>query len=117
MCIKIDPLNANRKNCSLVYKFSCRSYNATYYGKTEPHLDLRSGKYIGLSPLTGNKVACKPSAVLDHLVLHEHNIGTSNSFSILCCERIGFKLVLRESFLNVQRLLSLIAYVALLLFH
>ena len=43
MFIKIGPQNANRKNCSLVYKFSCSSYNASYYGKTEPHLKVRSG--------------------------------------------------------------------------
>ena len=41
----------------LVYKFSCSSCNATYYGKTERHLDVRSGEHIGLSPLTGNRVA------------------------------------------------------------
>ena len=41
----------------LVYKFSCGSCNATYYGKTERHLDVRSGEHIGLSPLTGNRVA------------------------------------------------------------
>ena len=36
----------------LVYKFSCSSCNATYYGKTERHLNIRAGEHIGLSPLT-----------------------------------------------------------------
>ena len=53
----------------LVYKFSCSSCNATYYGKTERHLNVRSGEHIGLSPLTGNRVACKLSAISDHLLL------------------------------------------------
>ena len=57
----------------LVYKFSCSSCNATYYGKTERHLNVRSGEHIGLSPLTGNRVVCKPSAISEHLLLHEHN--------------------------------------------
>ena len=57
----------------LVYKFSCSSYNATNYGKAERHLNARSGEHIGLSPLTGIRVACKPSAISDHLLLHKHN--------------------------------------------
>ena len=48
----------------LVYKFSCRSCHATYYGKTERHLNVRSGGHIGLSSRTGNRVTCKPSAML-----------------------------------------------------
>ena len=41
----------------LVYKFSCSSSNATYYGKTECHLNVRSGEHIGLCPLTGNTIS------------------------------------------------------------
>ena len=81
----------------LVYKFSCSSCNATYYGKTERHLNVRSGEHIGLSPLTGNSVACKPSAISDHLLLHEDN--SSFNKSILCCENNAYKLSLRESIL------------------
>ena len=84
----------------LVYKFSCSSCNASYYGKTERHLNIRSGEHIGLSPLTGNRVACKPSsAISDHLLLHEHNNSSFNNFSILCCENNTYKLSLRESVL------------------
>ena len=83
----------------LVYKFSCSSCNATYCGKTERHLNVRSGEHIGLSPLTGNRVVCKPSAISDHLSLHEHNNSSFNDFSILCCENNAFKLSLRESIL------------------
>ena len=83
----------------LVYKFSCSSCNATYYGKTERHLNVRSGEHIGLSPLTGNKLVCKPSAISDHLLLHEDNNSSFNNFSILCCENNTYKLSLRESIL------------------
>ena len=80
----------------LVYKFSCSSCNATCYGKTERHLNVRSGKHIALSPLTGNRVACKSSAISDHLLLHEHNNSNFNYLSILCCENNAFKLSLWE---------------------
>ena len=83
----------------LVYKCLCSSCNATYYGKKERHLNVRSGEHIGLSPSTGNRVACKPSAILDHLLLHEHNNSSFNDFSVLCCENNFFKLSLRESVL------------------
>ena len=83
----------------LVYKFSCSSCNATYYGKTERSLNVRSGEHRGLSPLTANRVACKPSSISDHLLLHEHNNSSFNGFSILCCENNAFKLSLRESIL------------------
>ena len=66
----------------LVYKFSCSSCNATYYGKTERHLNVRSGEHIGLSPSNGNRVTCKPSAKSDHLLLHEHNNSSFNDFSV-----------------------------------
>ena len=80
-------------------KCSCSSCNATYYGKTERHLNVRSGEHIGLSPLTGNRVACKPSAISDHLLLHEDNNSSFNNLSILCCENNAYKLSLRESVL------------------
>ena len=63
------------------------------------HLNVRSGEHIGLSPLTGNRVACKPSAISDHLLLHEDNNSCFNNFSILCCENNAYKLSLRESIL------------------
>ena len=83
----------------LVYKFSYSRCNATYYGITECHLNVRSGEHIGSSALTGNRVACKPSAISDHLLLHEHNNSSFNKLSILCCENNAFELSLRESIL------------------
>ena len=54
----------------LVYKFSFSISNATYYGKTERHLNVRSGEHIGLSPLTGNRVTYKLLARSDNILLH-----------------------------------------------
>ena len=55
----------------LLYKFSCRSCYAIYYDKNECHINVRAGEHIGLSPLTGNRVKCKPSAISAHLLFHE----------------------------------------------
>ena len=68
----------------------CGSCNVTYYGKTEGHFNVRPGENLGLSLSTGNMVACKPSAISDHLLLHEH---TDSSFTT-------FKTSLRESVLT-----------------
>ena len=83
----------------LVYKFSCSCCSATCYDKTECHLNVKSGEHICLSPLTGNGIACEPSALSDHLLLLEHNNSSFNDFSVLRCENNAFKLSLRESIL------------------
>ena len=104
----------------LVYKFSCSSCNATYYGKTECHLKIRSDEHIGKSALTGKRVACKPSAVSDHLLLHDNSNSDFNDFTILCRDNNKFKLSLRESILIYRDspiLNKNIASVPLQLFH
>ena len=82
-----DVIPKELSSC-LLYKCSCSSCNATYYGKTECHLNVRS---------VGNMLACKPSAISDQLLLHEHNNISFNNFSILRCENNAFKLSLTES--------------------
>ena len=82
----------------LVYKFSCGNCNVTYYGKTERHLNVRSSEHIGISHLTGKRVECKPFAVLDHHLLHNHD-SYFNDFTILCQDNNGFRLLLKESIL------------------
>ena len=67
----------------LVHKFSCGNCNVTYYGKTERHLNVRSSEHIGISHFTEKRVECKPSAVSDHLLLHNHD-SDFNDFTILC---------------------------------
>ena len=82
----------------LVYKFSCGNCNVTYYGKTERHLSERSSEHIGIPYLTGKRVECKPSAVSDHLLLHNHD-SDFNDFTILCRDNNGFRLLIKESIL------------------
>ena len=58
----------------------CGSCNVTYYGKTEGHFNVRPGENLGLSLSTGNMVACKPSAISDYLLLHEHTDSSFTTF-------------------------------------
>ena len=98
-----------------VYKFLCGNCNVTYdgkterhlnlrssehigIGKTERHLNLRSSEHIGISHLTGKKVECKPSAVSDYLLLHNHD-SDFYDFTILCRDNNGFRLLIKESIL------------------
>ena len=79
----------------LVYKFLCSKCNVTCYGKTERHLNVRSSEHIGISHLTGKRVECKPSAISDHLLQHNH-ASDFNDFTILCRDN-GFRLLTRST--------------------
>ena len=53
----------------LVYEYTCRRFNSSYYGETDRHLKVRSAEHIiGISPLTFRKfMQSKESAIRDHL--------------------------------------------------
>ena len=57
--------------------------NVTFYGKTERYLNVKSNEHLGISWLTGKTIKYKPSAVSDHLSLHNHD-SDFHDFSILC---------------------------------
>ena len=81
----------------VVYKFQCGLCNESYYGESIRHLDIRSGKHIGVSPLTGKKV--KPSnnsAICDHL-LHCIFLPSFDNFSVLAHENKKYSLEIKES--------------------
>ena len=104
----------------LACKCLCSSCNAAHYGKTECDLNVRSVEHICLSLLSGNRVACKVSAIFDHLLLHKHNNSSFNNIAILCCKNNAFKPSLRESILIKRRLPELkknVSSVLLLLFN
>ena len=104
----------------LVYKFLCSRCNATYFGKTARHLNVKSGKHISLSSLIGNRVSCKTSPISDHLLSHEQINSSFNNFSILRCENNTFKLSLRESILikrDSPKLNRIFSSIPLLLFN
>ena len=53
----------------LVYRYSCSSCNATYYGKTYRHLFTRAAEHMGISNLTAKGVKnVKEAAVSEHLL-------------------------------------------------
>ena len=85
----------------IVHKFSCRNCNITYYHKNKHHLNVRSNEHIGISHLTGKRVECKPSADWDHLLLYNHD-SDFNDFTILCRDKTGFRILLKE-FILISR--------------
>ena len=82
-----------------VYKFMSSNCNITYYGETEPHLNVRSGEHLSLSALTGKRVNNnKKLAVKDHCLFFDH-VGSFEDLSILTYESNSFKLLIKEALL------------------
>ena len=82
---------------NVVYKFSCGRCNATYYGETCRHLNVRVGEHLGISPLTGKKSkARKTTAVKDHMLFCDH-IVSLDDFKILTSSNSEFHLKIKES--------------------
>ena len=104
----------------IVYKFSSGNCNVTYNGKTERHLNVRSIEHLGILHLTEKRVECKPSAVSDQLLLHNHDNNFEDFYyPILCGDNNGFRLLLKESTLKSRDSLVLnknTASIPLLLF-
>ena len=83
----------------LVYRYSCSSCNATYYGKTYRHVFTRAAEHMGISNLTGKRVKnVKESAVSDHLLQCDCAIDFDN-FDILANDTNSFRLLIKESLL------------------
>ena len=84
---------------NVVYKFSCGRCNATYYGETCRHLNVRVGEHSGISPLTGKKSkARKTTAVKDHMLFCNH-IVSFDDFKILTSSNSEFHFKIKESLL------------------
>ena len=82
----------------VAYRYTCGRSNSTYYGETDRHLKVRSGKHNGISPLTFKKTKpSKESVILDHL-LNCNNIP-SFEFTILTNGNNKFVLEIKESLL------------------
>ena len=83
----------------VVYKYTCGRCNSSYYSETDRHLKVRSGEYIGISPLTFRKVEpSKESAIRDHL-LNCNNIPSLDEFAILAYGHHKYILEIKESLL------------------
>ena len=81
----------------VAYKFQCGLCNESYYSEIIRHLDIKSGKHIGVSPLTRKKF--KPSNnsdVCDHL-LHCNFLPTFDNLSILASENKKYLLEIEEN--------------------
>ena len=90
----------DKKTCSdLVYRYSCSSCNATYYGKTYRHFFTRAAEHMGISNLTGKRVKnVKESAVSDHLLQCDCTIDFDH-FDILVSDINSFRILIKESLL------------------
>ena len=83
----------------LVYRYSCRSCNATYYGKTYRHVFTRVAEHMGISNLTSKRVKnVKESAVSDHLLQCNCAIDFDH-FDVLASDTNSFRLLIKESLL------------------
>ena len=84
---------------SIVYKFSCVRFNATYYGETCQHLNIRVGEHLGISPLTGKKSKGKTTiAIKDHMLFCDHVVSLK-VFKILVSSNSEFHLKIKENLL------------------
>ena len=53
----------------VVYKYMCGRCNSNYHGEMDRHVKVRSGKHIGVSPLTFKKTTpSRKSAICDHIL-------------------------------------------------
>ena len=83
----------------LCYKFQCSSCNATYYGKTKRHFEVRVSEHMGAYARTGKNIkSTKNSAVCDHMLVC-NNIVSFEDFSVLANRTNGFRIKLQESIL------------------
>ena len=85
-----------------VYKFQCGLYNESYYGESIRHLDIRSGKHIGLSPLTGKKVIPSNNSDISDRFLHCNFLPSFNNFCVLAHENKKYLLEIKETLLIMR---------------
>ena len=84
---------------NVVYKFSCGRCNATYYGETCRHLNIRVGEHSGVSPLTAKKSKAKTTtAIKNHMLFYDHVVCLED-FKILASSNSEFHLKIKESLL------------------
>ena len=85
-----------------VYKFQCGLYNESYYGESIRHLDIISGKHIGLSPLTGKKVIPSNNSDISDRFLHCNFLPSFNNFRVLAHENKKYLLEIKETLLIMR---------------
>ena len=84
---------------NVVYKFLCGRCNATYYGETCRHLNIRVGEHSGVLPLTRKKLKAKTTtAIKDHMLPCDQVVSLKD-FKLLASSNSEFHLKIKESFL------------------
>ena len=70
---------------NLIYRYTCKNCNVTYYGKTYRHFFTRGAEYMRISNLTEKRVTnMKESAVSGHHVQCDCVISFDD-FDVLAC--------------------------------
>ena len=72
---------------NVVYKYTCRQCNASYYGETTRHLKTRIAEHLGLSARTGQPVL-NPS----HSSIRDHSMETNHDIN-----RDDFKIIFKTN--------------------
>ena len=86
---------------ALAYQYKCGGCNATFYGKTKHHFEVRICEHLGISPLTGKRVKIdknKLTAIQECLLCCNYS-PSIEEFSILTRESSDSKLKIMESLL------------------
>lgn len=103
----IVVLNQNKvfpRISGVVCKFTCSSWNATYYGKALPNLKIKAGEDVGHCPLTGksvllsNCVLCRISHTRTWRLCESRQLKF-DAFTVLAHKSSSFDLELKESLL------------------
>ena len=86
---------------NVVYKLTCGRCDATHYGRTCRHLNIRVGEHTGVLPLTGKKLKGKTTAAIkNHMLLCNHVVSLKD-VKILASSNSEIDLKIKESLLIV----------------
>ena len=93
----------------MVYKFAWGRCNATYYGKTCGHFNVRVGEHSSISPLTKkiknqwpkSKKKKKSTAVDDHMLMC-YLLVSFDDFKVLASSNSEFHLKIKECLLILR---------------
>ena len=93
----------------VVYKYTCQCCGALYFGQTLHHLHTRISEHMGVSPLTGKKLATTSLSSIQAHIHHTHHTIPPNDFSIIssCHSSSNFEFLIRESLL-ISKFISLL---------
>ena len=89
----------------ILYKYTCRTCNCSYIGKTDRHSHVRWCEHLKQTPITGrvSKNKAQPTAVQEHIISTNH-IGSLTDFQIIGRDlhRNDYHLRIKESLLIRQ---------------